>query len=143
MIGGVKLKVKLEGITLLANDVAALAEFYRDVIGFKVVVEEEHYAELENTGVRLAICSRSLMADNTHGHASFLQQRAGQAVELNFECESPETVYLLFHQYIAKGAAAIAEPVIKPWGHTTGFFADPEGNIHSLFAVNSNSQSAP
>jgi Uncharacterized protein conserved in bacteria len=130
------MRVKLEGITLIASDVGALAVFYRDVIGFQLVVEEEHYAELKNEGVRLAICSRSLMADNTHGHASYLESHRGQAVELNFECESPEAVRELYDQFVAQGAVSVAEPVVKAWGHTTGFFADPEGNIHSLFAVN-------
>ncbi|GMK37745.1 glyoxalase/bleomycin resistance/dioxygenase family protein [Paenibacillus sp. CCS19] len=130
------MKVKLEGITLIATEVAVLAAFYRDVIGFEVVVEEDHYAELKNEGVRLAICSRSLMADNTHGHESYGRPISGQAVELNFECDSPEQVYALFEQFVAQGAVAVADPVVKDWGHTTGFFADPEGNIHSLFAVN-------
>ncbi|MGO4547421.1 VOC family protein [Paenibacillus sp. 2TAB23] len=128
--------VRLEGITVLANDVSALAVFYRDVIGFKAVVEEEHYVEFDNKGVRIAICSRPLMADNTNKHFSFIEDRKGQAFELNFECHSPEAVYELFEQLVAKGATAITEPVSKAWGHTTGFFADPEGNIHSLFAVN-------
>ncbi|WP_127531830.1 VOC family protein [Paenibacillus kobensis] len=130
------MKVKLEGITILANDVAALAGFYRDVIGFKAAVEEEHYVELVNQGVRLAICSRPLMAENTSDHHTFIEQRSGQAFELNFECDSPAMVYELFEQFVSKGAVAITEPTIKEWGHTTGFFADPEGNIHSLFAVN-------
>lgn len=30
----------------------------------------------------------------------------------------------------------IAAPVVKPWGHTAGFFGDPEGNVHSLTTVN-------
>lgn len=133
------MKVRLEGVTMLANDVSALANFYRDAIGFHVAIEEEHYVELENKGVRLAICSRPLMAENTSDHYSFIENRRGQAFELNFECDSPEAVYHLFAEFVAKGATAIAEPTIKPWGHVTGFFADPEGNIHSLFAVNPNS----
>lgn len=130
------MKVRLEGVTLLANEVSVLAAFYRDVIGFEITVEEEHYAELKNEGVRLAICSRSLMADNTLRHESYIEPHRGQAVELNFECDSPEAVYELFEQYIAQGAVGITEPTVKAWGHTTAFFADPEGNIHSLFAVN-------
>lgn len=130
------MRVKLEGVTMLADDVAGLASFYRDVIGFRVAVEEPHYAELENEGVRLAICVRSLMADNTNGHPSFAEPRKGQAFELNFECGSPREVYERFEEFVAKGAVAIAAPKPMPWGHTTGFFADPEGNIHSLFAVN-------
>ncbi|EFM10792.1 Glyoxalase/bleomycin resistance protein/dioxygenase [Paenibacillus curdlanolyticus YK9] len=130
------MKVQLEGITLLANDVAALASFYRDVIGFKTVVEEDDYVEFVNEGIRLAICSKPLMADNTNQHYSFIEERKGQAFELNFECDSPEEVYRLLGDWIEKGAAAITEPTVKSWGHTTAFFADPEGNIHSIFAAN-------
>lgn len=131
------MKVRLEGLTVLANDVTALADFYRTVIGFTAVVEEDHYVEFENSGVRLAICSKALMADNTSQHHSFIEERRGQAFELNFECDSPEAVHELYGVFISKGASAIAEPKVMSWGHTTGFFADPEGNIHSIFAVNS------
>jgi len=130
------MRVKLEGITVLAHDVPRLTSFYRDVLGFKVLVEEEHYTEFENDGVRLAIFSGPLMADNTNGHYSFLEERKGQAFELNFECDSPEDVYVRYDAFVAKGAVGIAAPKVMPWGHTTGFFADPEGNIHSLFTVN-------
>ncbi|REE80175.1 catechol 2,3-dioxygenase-like lactoylglutathione lyase family enzyme [Paenibacillus taihuensis] len=128
--------VKLEGITMLADDVARLARFYQEVLGFAIVVEEEHYVEFSNPGVRLAICSRSLMADNTNAYYSFQESRKGQAVELNFQCESPEQVYALYDEFVSKGALDIIAPQIKSWGHTAAFFGDPEGNVHSLFAVN-------
>jgi len=35
----------------------------------------------------------------------------------------------------SRGGVPIAPPVETDWGHYTGFFADPEGNIHSLVAV--------
>lgn len=130
------MKVKLEGITILSNDVSRLASFYREVLGFKTVIEEGHYVEFENDGVRLAICSKPLMADNTNGHYSFIEERKGQAFELNFQCESPEAVRATYQDYVLKGATSITEPVSMSWGHTTGFFADPDGNIHSLFAIN-------
>lgn len=131
------MRVRLEGITLIAEDVIALAHFYNQVIGFEIVVLEGQYAELKNSGVRLAICEKKLMANNTNQHHSYVEKRAGQAVELNFECRSPKEVYELYDQFITKGATPIIAPIIKDWGHTTAFFADPEGNIHSLFAVNS------
>lgn len=130
------MRVKLEGITVLALDVPRLTGFYRDVLGFKVLVEEEHYTEFENDGVRLAIFSAPLMAGNTNGHHSFVEERKGQAFELNFQCDSPEDVYVKYNDFVSKGATGITAPKVMSWGHTTGFFADPEGNIHSLFAVN-------
>ena len=130
------MKVKLEGLTLMADDVARLGRFYHEVIGFDYVVNDSHYVEFNSQGIRLAICSKSLMADNTNGHISFIESRKGQAVELNFECASPEEVIETYREFVAKGATDIAAPKSMPWGHTTGFFADPEGNIHSIFAVN-------
>jgi uncharacterized glyoxalase superfamily protein PhnB len=130
------MRLKLEGITVLAHDVPRLTSFYRDVLGFKTVVEENHYAEFVNGGIRLAICSTPLMADNTNGHYSIIEERKGQAFELNFECDSPEAVRTMYEELISKGAAGITAPKSMSWGHTTGFFADPEGNIHSIFAVN-------
>ncbi|MFD1176479.1 VOC family protein [Paenibacillus puldeungensis] len=64
------------------------------------------------------------------------EERKGQAFELNFECNSPEDVYARYDDFVSKGATGITAPKVTSWGHTTGFFADPEGNIHSLFAVN-------
>ncbi|GIO10536.1 hypothetical protein J19TS2_00910 [Cohnella xylanilytica] len=128
--------VRLEGITLLADDVARLARFYQDVLGFDIVVEEDHYVEFRNEGVRLAICSKSLMSENTNGYSSFGEIRKGQAVELNFQCDSPDQVYALYAEFVSKGAIDVTAPQIKSWGHTTGFFGDPEGNVHSIFAVN-------
>lgn len=131
-----EMRVKLEGITVLSNDVLGLARFYREVIGFTIVIEEDHYVEFENSGVRFAICSKPLMADNTNGHPSFKEIHSGQAFELNFQCESTQVAHELYRDFVSKGATPIAEPVTKSWGHTTGFFADPEGNIHSIFAEN-------
>lgn len=128
--------VKLEGLTLLADDVAHLARFYQEVLGFEIVIQEDHYVEFNNSGVRLAICSRSLMSENTNSYSSYREIRKGQAVELNFQCDSPEQVYALYDEFVSKGALDVTAPQVKSWGHTTGFFGDPEGNVHSIFAVN-------
>lgn len=130
------MSMQLEGITVLSNDVSRLASFYRVVLGFKTVIEEAHYVEFEKSGIRFAICSKPLMADNTNDHPSFKEEQKGQAFELNFQCDSPEEVHDMYHQFVSQGAVGITEPKSMSWGHTTGFFADPEGNIHSIFAVN-------
>ncbi|MBW4840447.1 MAG: hypothetical protein KZY74_13720 [Paenibacillaceae bacterium] len=74
------MRVKLEGITILALDVPKLTSSYRDVLGFKVIVTEENYTEFENDGVRLAIFSGLLMAANTNDHPPFLCRRAERAI---------------------------------------------------------------
>ncbi|MGO4373446.1 VOC family protein [Paenibacillus sp. 2TAB19] len=39
------MRVQLEGITVLSDDVSRLARFYHEVLGFHIVVEEDHYVE--------------------------------------------------------------------------------------------------
>lgn len=127
--------ITLEGVTLLATDVARMADFFEHVLGFEVQVRETQYVAIAGTGVRLAIFQRSGMGAHTHDHPSFGESRRGQAVELNFECATPDRVRQRYAEIVAGGAVAIAEPAERDWGHFTAFFADPEGNIHSLFAV--------
>jgi len=126
----------LEGVTLLADDVAGMADFYEHALGFEVAVREPDYVALGGPiGVRLAIFRRAGMGAHTHDHPSFVAPRSGQAVELNFQCDTPDQVRTRFAELVERGAVAIAAPTERDWGHLTGFFADPEGNIHSLFAV--------
>jgi predicted enzyme related to lactoylglutathione lyase len=126
---------RLEGITVLADDVQRLARFFDGVLGCHVSVREDAYVELQAEGVRFAIFERALMGGNTHDHPSFAEPRRGQAFELNFQCERVDEVQPLLDELLVRGADLIAEPVETTWGHFTAFFGDPEGNIHSLFAV--------
>ncbi len=75
------MKGRIALVTVLADDVPALRDFYRDVLGFEV------------------------------------QQDLGSYVE--------------FH---SRGAAPVKGPADMPWGQRAAFFADPEGNVHELFA---------
>jgi catechol-2,3-dioxygenase len=127
--------MRFEGVTLLADDVASLARFYEDVLGFDVTEREADYVAFDGGGKRLAIFQRSGMSANTHDHPSYRESRRGQVVELNFECPTPEIVRTKYAELVGLGAVDIAAPVEKPWGHLAGFFGDPEGNIHSIFAV--------
>ena len=126
---------RLDGITVLADDVPQLAAFYRDALGLSIDVYEETYVAFGGEGIRFTIFSRSGMGPNTHDHFSYGTPFTGQAFELNFECTSSDDVDKRFAQIVANGGRSIAEPTNMHWGHYTGFFADPEGNIHSLFAV--------
>jgi lactoylglutathione lyase len=40
----------------------------------------------------------------------------------------------IYSEIIKKGAVPIKEPSDMPWGQRTAFFADPDGNVHELFA---------
>ncbi len=52
----------LTHVRLLVDDFAPMLAFYRDVLGFKVVVDvPQTYIELETGAARIGLCARSLM----------------------------------------------------------------------------------
>ena len=120
-------------VTILTDNAPALARFYREALGFEVKQDMGNYIELRNDGVRFAICARSIMFDATN-HASYAQLHSGQCFELAFPCATPAEVDRAYADILAKGAAPIKSPATMPWGQRTAFFADPDGNIHELFA---------
>ncbi|MHC0036642.1 VOC family protein [Pseudoneobacillus sp. C159] len=127
------MKAQINLITIVTDNVEIMTNFYRDVIGFSIQSESPHYVEFNNEGVRFSICSREIMSDITDGHSSFKEEKKGQSFELAFPCETPEEVEKSYKEIIEKGAIPIKEPSQMPWGHTTAFFADPDGNIHEIF----------
>lgn len=121
-------------ITILADDGPALAAWYRDVLGFQPLQGEVGvYTEFEHEGVRFSVCARSELVKVTQ-HPSFSEPRRGQSVELAFEVDHPDDVAPAYEEIIAKGATPITPSADMPWGQRTAFFADPEGNIHEIFA---------
>ena len=127
------MKPKIALITILADDVTKMVQFYREVLGFTVKLDSGQYVEFENEGVRFAICARSVM-ENATGHPSYKETHRGHTFELAFPLASPAGVDTTYAEITAKGATPIKAPVNMPWGQRTAFFADPEGNIHELFA---------
>jgi lactoylglutathione lyase len=128
------MKAQIALITILTNDVSKMMKFYRDVLGFKVKEDSGNYVEFENEGVRFAICSREIMEKITDGHSAFKEEKRGESFELAFPCETPEEVQKSYDEIVSKGAKPINKPSRMPWGQTTAFFADPDGNIHELFS---------
>lgn len=127
------MEARIALITLLTDDAPRLATFYRKVLGFEVADDMGQYVELANEGVRFAICERAVMSEAT-GHKAYEAASSGQAFELAFPCHSPQAVDAAYERIVANGATPIKEPATMPWGQRTAFFADPEGNIHELFA---------
>lgn len=121
-------------MTVLADDVAALADFYEHALGWEVVVREDAYVAFGGHGIRFAVFSRPLMSGNTDGHRAYLERFTGQAFELNLQCDDVDEVDQRYEEVVAAGAVPAGRPVPREWGQYAGFFADPEGNIHSLFA---------
>ncbi|QOR67896.1 VOC family protein [Cytobacillus suaedae] len=128
------MKAQISLITILTNDVPVMKNFYNVVLGFEIKNDMDNYVEFSSEGVRFAICNREIMTGVTGGHPSYKDSKSGQAFELAFPCESPEDVQKTFDEIISKGATPVKAPATMPWGQTTAFFADPDGNIHEIFS---------
>ena len=127
------LQSRIALITILTGDVPAMRAFYRDVLGFTVKTDVGRYVEFDSDGVRFSVCDRAEMSDAT-GHADYATQPMGQQFELAFPCASLEEVDDAYRRIVAAGAVPIKPPADMPWGQRTAFFADPDGNIHEIFA---------
>jgi lactoylglutathione lyase len=124
---------RIDLITIVTDDVPRLAAFYRDVLGFPVAVDMDSYVEFASEGVRFSITTRTVMYEAT-GHDSFTRPASGQHFELAFPVDTPEAVDSAYEQLVAGGATAVKGPADMSWGQRTAFFADPDGNIHEIFA---------
>jgi catechol 2,3-dioxygenase-like lactoylglutathione lyase family enzyme len=127
------MKAQIALITILTSDIPKMLGFYRDVLGFRVKNDMGEYVELESEGVRFALCQRSIMQEAT-GHTSFQEPRSGQSFELAFPLDFPSDVDQSYQEIVDKGATPVKAPATMPWHQRTAFFADPDGNIHELFA---------
>jgi lactoylglutathione lyase len=71
---------------------------------------------------------------NATGLQEFKEECKGHPFELAFRANSPEEVDTAYNDIIKKGAIAIKELADMPWKQRTAFFADPDGNVHEVFA---------
>ncbi len=124
---------KIDMIGIITNNFEEMLGFYRDTLGFKVILQMDEYVEFENTGTRFAISTNSIMSQVTNHH-TYKEKKKGQTLELAFRENSSAEVDKSFAEIIEKGAVSIKEPADMPWGQRAGFFADPDGNIHEIFA---------
>lgn len=131
-VGGMNGKIAL--VTILTDDVPRLVAFYQDVLGFAVEDSvSNNYTEFRSEGVRFAVCNRTELVQATR-HPRFSEAARGQAFELAFPLPTPEDVDRAYAEITANGATPVQPPASMPWGQRTAFFADPDGNIHELFA---------
>lgn len=125
------MKPEINLITIWTDEIDRMRNFYSNVLGFKIKNDLGNYVEFENNGARFAICLRNVMYDYS---SEYRKQAAGQSFELAFPCDSPSDVDKSFKQLIESGATSVQGPQNMPWNQRTALFADPDGNIHEIFA---------
>ncbi len=125
------LKAQINLITIWTNHIDEMKKFYNEVLGFKIKNDLGNYVEFQNEGVRFALCTRDVMYDYS---SEYEKKTTGQGFELAFPCDTPEDVNKSYDKLIEGGATAIHKPQDMHWNQRTALFADPDGNIHEIFA---------
>ncbi|MDI9218668.1 MULTISPECIES: VOC family protein [Clostridium] len=125
------MKAQINLITILTNGIDKMKAFYNKVLGFRIENDLGNYVEFENDGIRFAICMRDVMYDQS---SEYRKESSGQGFELAFPCESPKDVEELFNMLISKRTTSVHEPQDMTWNQRTALFADPDVNIHEIFA---------
>jgi len=127
----VMMKAVINLITIWTNDIDRMKNFYTQVLGFKIKSDLGGYVEFESSGVRFAICKRSVMYQYSD---EYWRKASGQAFELAFPCEDPDDIDESYKKLVEMGATPVHPPENMPWNQRTALFADPDGNIHEIFA---------
>ena len=118
---------------LLVSDLEACFLFYRDLMEFKVTLEDlnEGYAEFAVADMKLSLFRRQEMAEMI-GNAQKPHNVEGQdRVVLIFTVPDLDKAY---QQLRHRGIKFTTEPLNNPYyGLKTAYFRDPDGTLIGLF----------
>ena len=113
-------------VILLCNDLIAMRDFYRDVLGLTVNDEEADWVEMRIGSTLLSLRARGRWYDG-------VLSGDGASIQLSFEVDVAQ-VNIAYAQ-LQKQAVEICEPPTdQSFGHRTLYFKDPELNILEIYA---------
>lgn len=118
----------LSYVRVLVDEFPASFRFYRDIMGFEVLLgDEKAYAEFQvGPKTRLAVTARRVMAE-VPGVSAAAGNEGPERFMLVFEVDDVDTRVAALK---GRGAQLVAEPVDRPaWTVRTAHLRDPEGNL--------------
>ena len=121
---------EIDYVILLCRDMAEARRFYRDVMGFALVEDQEDWVRFRVGTSFLTLRPRGPWRGWHDGEAL----PGSASVQLAFRV-SPEEVDACHGELVDKGVEIIEPPRDQNFGHRTLFFRDPEDNIVEIFAL--------
>ena len=121
--------MRLDGFGIFVNDMAKMIRFYRDVLGFEIMEDENtSNVYLKKDGTLFLLYGRKDFEKMTNQKYGYAEGKNGH-FELALYVDTFDEVDRAFADVISKGAEPVMEPTTEPWGQRTCYIADPEGNI--------------
>ena len=128
--------MKLDGVGLFVNDMAAMVRFYRDVLGFEIKEDENTVnVYLIKNGTLFMLYERKNFEKMTNRKYEYLKGLNGH-FEIAMYVDTFEEVDSEYAKAVEKGAQSVLEPTTEPWGQRTCYIADPEGNLIEIGSFN-------
>jgi catechol 2,3-dioxygenase-like lactoylglutathione lyase family enzyme len=124
------MNMKFTGICLITDNVPALIKFYTKVLGVEAVGNDIH-AELKTEGANISIFS----TEGMEGLVPHSMQGTGHGnFTIGFEVRDIKAEY---EKLKALDIKFLKYPTAHPWGCTSLWFRDPDGNIVDFYATQS------
>jgi len=121
--------MRLDGFGILVEDMGTMIRFYRDVLGFEIVENEDaQNVYLIKDGTLFMLYGRQDFEKMTNRNYEYVKGLNGH-FEIALYVDTFEEVDKEYERIIAQGGSSVMEPTTEPWGQRTCYIADPEGNL--------------
>ena len=128
--------MKLDGFGLFVDDMPTMIRFYRDVLGFEIIEDENAVnVYLIKDGTLFMLYERKNFEEMTSRKYEYVKGFNGH-FEIALYVDTFEEVDLEYEKAIEKGARSVLKPTTEPWGQRTCYIADPEGNLIEIGSFN-------
>lgn len=118
--------LRLSVITLAADDLTALRNFYSVTVGWEPVAENQDIVFYKLNGFLLSICNKKELA----GFIDISPAGNGfRSFTLGYNVPTKEEVDRLYERFRTKEVSIVKEPTETSFGAYFFYFSDPENNI--------------
>ncbi len=117
----------LDYVVLIVDDIDKAQHFYTKTLGLPLKHRRGDYAQIESSGTRLGLFSRTAMASVVGRELEPTKSAAN--FELGFKVDDCDAA---FAELVAAGAPPVTVPETRSWGQRTAYIADPDGNLIEL-----------
>ena len=118
------MKLAMKYVILYVTNFDKSMEFYKNILGLAVKMQQGTYVEFDTGHTTLAINTRQSVAELT-GLDVLESNRSSKTFEVGFVVDDVEETVETLRQ---KGVTIVKEPVTKPWGQTVAYVLDPDGH---------------
>lgn len=119
------MKLAMKYIILYIHDLEQTMHFYRDILQLPVKMQVDTYVEFDTGMTTLAFNTRESVRQEI-GLEVAEEMATSSTFEIGFVVDD---VVATIEQLRQQQVKIIKEPVVKPWGQTVAYIADPDGHF--------------